>query len=266
MPKSSAFESPDAAFRAAAAVLTTQLRQDKQNPVLWKQLAKTKFNIWTVTLSEQDLLAAKHSYEKALHFSENADDPAALYQMSRLCIAHGTYEVAMRILEQIAREHPDYGDFPKILLSLAATYRRTQHFQQAIQTFCKLIELGPQYPITQVDIMIQLAWTYEQQGVLARDLQATAEAAQAWRSAYDAVYRKKFGVRLRTGNALLSTIGSFRMEDQAFYSWRESHTLWLRMGSRFADAGYVGIAVSCAASFVFIVMSHLQFCCTGGLL
>lgn len=101
----------------------------------------------------------------ALVRPRNSDDPNLRLLLSSLYLRDAQYDAAALVFESTVYDHATDPRVWSNLLNAAAVHRRLGRFEAATALLKKLGTQTHAAPFTPVDAVIQLAWTWEIQGM-----------------------------------------------------------------------------------------------------
>lgn len=209
---------------------------------VWRALAHIEYRLWANTLEEALLIEAQQTFQHALAYPQNADEPLLWLRCAKLYVSYGSYDGAVAILDRIFLDFASWDQLANALLTRAATYRRIGSFDRAVECFLQAIRSGLQEPYSHADIVFQIAYTYELAGKANHDSQMLQKAREAFADAYDELIGTESEASLwRFGNT--KSEGVNQAGQKPWEQWRLSSDMWLQRARMHTAAGHVVLAV-----------------------
>lgn len=73
------------------------LTKSRDGPKVWKKLARTRYELWQMTLGSRALPAVREAYEQALQFTANNQHPDMWYETARVYTSFGAHEGSFQV-------------------------------------------------------------------------------------------------------------------------------------------------------------------------
>ncbi|KDE03522.1 hypothetical protein MVLG_05989 [Microbotryum lychnidis-dioicae p1A1 Lamole] len=118
-----------------------------------------------------DLKKAYCSYQQALYYMPNPQEPKLWYGIGILYDRYGSLENAEDAFASVIRLDPSFEKANEIFFRLGIIYKQQRKSQQSLECF-RYILTNPPHPLTEIDIWFQIGHVYEQQ----KDLNAAKES------------------------------------------------------------------------------------------
>ena len=216
--------------------LQGRLKLDADNSLLWKQISRLYFRRWELSMKAEDLEPTQRAFQKALEYPENQNDPSFFFNAARLYVAYGAFEGALSVYRHISNTFPSYPKLAVVHLEIGACLRRIGRLDTALNAFLYCIREEPHDPYTPGDMIVQLAWTYEIDGIRRNNARRIRDAEEAWADAYHQLHKDQS----MQGSLMFSSKGAL----QGWKTWRFSHVKWLHRGQMHYRSGNAALAVS----------------------
>ncbi|KAI5480889.1 hypothetical protein MNV49_006698 [Pseudohyphozyma bogoriensis] len=142
-------------FKKAAEYFGRVVGLSPENGEVWGALGHCYLMI-------DDLKKAYSSYQQALYYMPNPQEPKLWYGIGILYDRYGSLEHAEEAFSSVIRMDPTFEKANEIFFRLGIIYKQQRKSHQSLECF-RYILSNPPRPLTEIDIWFQIGHVYEQQ-------------------------------------------------------------------------------------------------------
>ncbi|ORY42975.1 hypothetical protein BCR35DRAFT_311237 [Leucosporidium creatinivorum] len=211
-----------------------------------------------------DLKKAYSSYQQALYYMPNPQEPKLWYGIGILYDRYGSLEHAEEAFSSVIRMDPNFEKANEIFFRLGIIYKQQRKSAQSLECFRYILQ-NPPRPLTEIDIWFQIGHVYEQQ----KDFLAAKESYErvlAENPAHAKVLQQLGGLYHRSRAPFYNPEVSVQILTKSLESDANDPFSWYLLGRAYMTTSNFGKAYEAYQQAVYRDGKNPAFWCSIGVL